>query len=115
MYYMLSSEGRKRYFDELLPLLHRTKLEVMGPRDDDCYYLVYLGTKPKARGRGYARKLIEDMVRVVSPTLLVVSFYSHPVNYKPWSLVRNGEKEKNRIQKKLPSYTKGSSVEHKKL
>lgn len=66
MYYMLSVEGRKRYFDELLPLLHRTKIEVMGPRDADCYYLVYLGTKPKARGRGYARKLIEDMTRVVS-------------------------------------------------
>lgn len=66
MYYTLSAEGRRRYFDELLPLLHRTKVEVMGPRDADCYYLVYLGTKPKARGRGYARKLIEDMVRVVS-------------------------------------------------
>lgn len=66
MYYMLSVEGRKRYFDELLPLLHRTKLEVMGSRDADCYYLVYLGTKPKARGRGYARRLIEDMVTVVS-------------------------------------------------
>ena len=66
MHYMLSPEGRKRYFDELLPLLHRTKLEVMGPRDADCYYLVYLGTKPKSRGRGYARALIEDMIRVVS-------------------------------------------------
>lgn len=66
MHYMLSAEGRKRYFDELLPLLHQTKLEVMGPRDADCYYLVYLGTKPKARGRGYARTLIEDMIRVVS-------------------------------------------------
>lgn len=66
MHYMLSAEGRKRYFDELLPLLHQTKLEVMGPRDADCYYLVYLGTKPKARGQGYARTLIEDMIRVVS-------------------------------------------------
>ena len=72
MYYMLSAEGRKRYFDELLPLLHRTKVEVMGPRDADCYYLVYLGTKPKARGRGYARKLIEDMTRVVSSSILSI-------------------------------------------
>lgn len=71
MYYMLSQEGRRRYFDELLPLLHRTKLEVMGSRDTDCYYLVYLGTKPKARGRGYARRLIEDMVRVVSSSFPV--------------------------------------------
>ena len=68
MYYMLSAEGRKRYFNELLPLLHRTKLEVMGSRDAECYYLVYLGTKPRARGRGYARKLIEDMMGVVSPS-----------------------------------------------
>ena len=74
MYYMLSVEGRKRYYDELLPLLHRTKVEVMGPRDADCYYLVYLGTKPKARGRGYARKLIEDMTRVVSPLFFSLPF-----------------------------------------
>lgn len=77
MYYMLSGEGRKRYFNELLPLLHKTKLEVMGSREADCYYLVYLGTKPKARGRGYARKLIEDMIEVVSfpePIWLFVYF-----------------------------------------
>lgn len=34
----------------------------MGPRDDDSYYLVYLGSKPGARGKGYARKLVEDML-----------------------------------------------------
>lgn len=61
LYYQLTAGGRKRYYDELLPLLHDTKLEVMGERDDDCYYLVYLGTKPSGRRRGYARKLIEHM------------------------------------------------------
>lgn len=61
LYYQLSAEGRRRYYDELMPLLHDTKLDVMGERDNDCYYLVYLGTKPSARGRGYARALIEDM------------------------------------------------------
>lgn len=66
MYYLLSAEGRRRYFQELLPLLYNTKLEVMGSRDADCYYLVYLGTKPKARGQGYASKLLTDMARVVS-------------------------------------------------
>ena len=66
MYYLLSAEGRRRYFQELLPLLHDTKLEVMGSRDTDCYYLVYLGTKPKARGQGYATRLLQDMARVVS-------------------------------------------------
>ncbi|TDZ30828.1 putative N-acetyltransferase [Colletotrichum spinosum] len=60
--YQLTAEGRRRYYDELLPLLHDTKLEVMGVRDSDCYYLVYLGTKPNARGKGYARKLLNHMI-----------------------------------------------------
>ncbi|KAK7750506.1 hypothetical protein SLS62_007585 [Diatrype stigma] len=59
--WQLSAEGRRRYYAELVPLLHDTKLEVMGDRDLDCYYLVYLGTKPSGRGRGYGRKLIEQM------------------------------------------------------
>jgi hypothetical protein len=66
LYYQLSAEGKKRYYSELLPLLHETKLEVMGERDHDCYYLVYLGTKPSGRGKGYARKLIENMAVKVS-------------------------------------------------
>jgi GNAT superfamily N-acetyltransferase len=64
--YKLSREGRRRYYDELLPILHDTKLEVMGDRDNDCYYLVYLGTKPSARRKGYAGKLLEDMITRVS-------------------------------------------------
>lgn len=71
LYWQLSAEGRRRFFSELMPLLHDTKLEVMGERDPDCYYLVYLGTKPSGRGRGYARKLIEHMaVRVRVPVCL---------------------------------------------
>lgn len=62
LYYQLSPEGRKRYYDEMIPLLHHTKQEVMGERDDDCYYLVYIGTKPNARGRGYAGRLILEMI-----------------------------------------------------
>ncbi|KAI1806208.1 hypothetical protein F4811DRAFT_512253 [Daldinia bambusicola] len=61
LYYQLSAEGRKRYYKELMPILHDTKAEVMGDRDNDCYYLVYLGTKPSGQRRGYARKLIEQM------------------------------------------------------
>ncbi|KAL3427251.1 N-acetyltransferase [Phlyctema vagabunda] len=59
--YKLSSEGKKRFYNEFLPKLHNTKHEVMGSRDDDSYYLVYLGSKPSARGKGYAKKLIEHM------------------------------------------------------
>jgi ribosomal protein S18 acetylase RimI-like enzyme len=69
LYYKLSREGKRRFYSEFLPLLHKTKHEVMGDRDDQSYYLVYLGTKPSARGKGYARKLIEHglkMVRTIS-------------------------------------------------
>lgn len=70
LYYQLNSEGRRRYYDELLPLLHRTKTEVMGDRDNDCYYLVYIGTKPRCRGQGYGKRLIEDMCeKVCFPSL----------------------------------------------
>ncbi|EJT77763.1 hypothetical protein GGTG_02868 [Gaeumannomyces tritici R3-111a-1] len=62
LYFQLSPEGRRRYYDEMMPLLHHTKAEVLGDRDDDSYYLVYLGTKPSGRGRGYARKLLEEMI-----------------------------------------------------
>lgn len=62
LWYKLSREGKTRFYDEFLPLLHHTKHDVMGDRDDDSYYLVYLGSKPSARGKGYAKKLIEHML-----------------------------------------------------
>jgi hypothetical protein len=67
LYYKLSTEGRIRFYSEFLPLLHDTLDDVLGPRSHDCYYLVYLGSKPSARGKGYARKLIEDMSTKVGP------------------------------------------------
>jgi GNAT superfamily N-acetyltransferase len=70
--FQLSSEGKKRFFDEFLPLMHNTKVEVMGERDLHCWYLVYIGTRPASRGKGYARKLVEHITaRVsISPALL---------------------------------------------
>lgn len=62
LYYQLSAEGRRRYYDEMLPVLDQTKEDIMGERNEECYYLVYIGTKPNAQGRGYAGKLIRDMV-----------------------------------------------------
>ena len=61
--FQLSAECRRRYYAELVPLLNRTKLEVMAERGptDDSYYLLYLGTKPSARCRGYAQKLLQHM------------------------------------------------------
>ncbi len=37
----------------------------MGERNNDCWYLGYIGTKPNARGRGYASKLIGTMAERV--------------------------------------------------
>lgn len=65
LYYQLSAEGRRRYYDEMLPVLDQTKEDIMGERNEECYYLVYIGTKPNAQGRGYAGKLIRDMVAKV--------------------------------------------------
>ena len=60
LFYQLSSEGRKRFYSEFLSLLHDTKARVLGPeKDNDSWYLVYIGTLPSGRGRGYARKVIE--------------------------------------------------------
>lgn len=59
-------ENKCRFQKEFLPLLHRTKQEVLGDQDENSWYLVYIGTKPDARGRGYARKLIEYVTKQVS-------------------------------------------------
>ncbi|OIW32074.1 acetyltransferase [Coniochaeta ligniaria NRRL 30616] len=60
--FQLSPEGNKRY-DDLVNVLHDTKISVLGDRDDEAWYLLYLGTKPGARGKGYAKKLLEFMVQ----------------------------------------------------
>jgi ribosomal protein S18 acetylase RimI-like enzyme len=69
--FQLSSEGKKRFFEEFLPLLHTTKEEVMGERDAESWYLVYIGTKTASRGKGYARKLIEHITERVSNSSLL--------------------------------------------
>jgi GNAT superfamily N-acetyltransferase len=58
LYYQLSSEGRFRFFSEFFPLLHNSKEEVLGERDPETWYLVYIGTRETARGKGCAKKLI---------------------------------------------------------
>ncbi len=44
LWYKLSREGKVRFYDEFLPLLHNTMHNVLGSRDDQCYYHVYLGS-----------------------------------------------------------------------
>ena len=62
----LSVEGQYRFKQEFLPLLHRSKAEVLGSLDDDSWYLVYIGSKPESRGKGYARRLIQHVTTQVS-------------------------------------------------
>jgi GNAT superfamily N-acetyltransferase len=69
--YRLSPEGKKRFFSEFLPVLHDGKAEVLGDRDLKSWYLVYLGTKPEARGKGYARRIIEHVTRMVREIFLL--------------------------------------------
>lgn len=73
LFFKLSKEGKVRFYKEFLPLLHDVKHRTMRDRDDKSYYLVYLGSKPSARGKGYARKLIEHGTAMVS-SLAAVPF-----------------------------------------
>lgn len=80
----LSPEGRTRFFDEFLPLLNITKSHVLGPvRDPDSWYLVYIGTRPSGRGKGFAKQCInyvtEKADRQGKPCYLESS---HEVNRK---------------------------------
>lgn len=59
--YQLCAEGKKRFFSEFFPLLHDTKAQILRNRDEASWYLVYIGTRPAGRGRGYARKVIEHV------------------------------------------------------
>ncbi|KAL9597297.1 MAG: hypothetical protein Q9219_005221 [cf. Caloplaca sp. 3 TL-2023] len=64
-------EGKRRFRKEFLPLLHRTKSEVLGDQDNNSWYLVYIGTKPTAQGKGYARMLIEYVTKQADAQSLV--------------------------------------------
>ncbi|KAL1901163.1 hypothetical protein Cpir12675_000652 [Ceratocystis pirilliformis] len=61
--FQLSREGKRRYYKEIVPSLDRLKKSIMGERDNDCYYLIYLGTKPSGRRKGYASRLLRDMIQ----------------------------------------------------
>jgi GNAT superfamily N-acetyltransferase len=68
MAWLLSSEGRERLFGEFLPLLNRSKLEVLGELDPNSWYLNYIGTRAEARGKGYAKKLMNYVINEVKWT-----------------------------------------------
>jgi ribosomal protein S18 acetylase RimI-like enzyme len=73
----LSAEGKKRFFTEFLPLLHDTKASILGPRDNESWYLVYLGTKKSARGQGLARKVVEKVSSMVCSHCTLFFFFGN--------------------------------------
>ena len=84
--YRLSTEGKRRFFTEFLPLLHDTKYATLGDRDDTSWYLVYIGTRPSGRGKGHARKLLEHVTmqadREGRPVYLESSNEANPPIYR---------------------------------
>ncbi|MCJ1448583.1 MAG: hypothetical protein MMC23_009100 [Stictis urceolatum] len=75
-----SKIGRVRFFDEFLPLLHLTKKQVMKERDSNSWYLVYLGTRKAARGKGHAGKLVRRITEQVRKEYLWGSAIEYPDN-----------------------------------
>lgn len=61
--FKFSKEGRVRFFDEFFPLLHKAKHEALGKDEPHAWYLVYIGTKPSSRGKGFAKTLMEYTTR----------------------------------------------------
>ena len=61
----LSIEGCDRFFDEFLPVLHEAKYNVLKEDDNKSWYLVYIGTKPESRGKGFAGRLITHTTKEV--------------------------------------------------
>jgi predicted acetyltransferase len=80
--YQLSPEGKTRFFNEFLPLLNDTKLQVLGSAvDQNSWYLVYIGTTVAGRGKGHARRVIEYVTRKADKEgILCYLESSHAVN-----------------------------------
>ncbi|KAI9667761.1 MAG: hypothetical protein M1821_000578 [Bathelium mastoideum] len=88
LHFQLSKEGKKRFFEEFLPLLHDTKARTMGARDDDSWYLVYLGTKKASQGQGLAKKLVKKVTDLADAQnkacYLESSNAKNPAIYQRW-------------------------------
>lgn len=77
LYYKLPRVSAKRFFHQLLPILHDAMLQVLGNRVSECYYLSYLGTKPGGRGKGYASRLLRHMMAKVSTAPSQYHYIAH--------------------------------------
>ncbi len=62
--FKLGKEGRRIIFDEYESVLENVKLDILKDRDENSWYLTYIGTLPCARGKGFARKLINTVTDI---------------------------------------------------
>jgi len=118
LYFQLSVEGRKRFFEEMLPLLHGTKTAVLGERNAEEYYLLYLGTKPSARGRGYAKKLLEHTLEKVRCPLLLsdIRRYARAIRvFPPTELTRAAQADSEARPVYLESSSPSNDVYYRKF
>ncbi|CAA19112.1 N-acetyltransferase [Schizosaccharomyces pombe] len=81
--YKLDGEGRKRFFNEFLPILNDTKADVLKERDDHSWYLVYVGVSSKEQGKGYLRKLIEPIFNICDQEGLPIYLESSHLHNRP--------------------------------
>lgn len=105
LYFKLSREGKTRFYGEFLPLLHKTKHEILRERDNHSLYLVYVGTKPSARGKGYAQALIEHGLAMADeaniPTYLESSAKINELYYQKFDFVLEREIALERAEKPI--------------
>lgn len=59
--WMTGADGRRRVFKEMFSVLHDNEVDILGPETLNVYTLVYLGSTPKARGKGNVRKIFDYM------------------------------------------------------
>ncbi|ODV96248.1 hypothetical protein PACTADRAFT_49630 [Pachysolen tannophilus NRRL Y-2460] len=59
--WLTGSEGRRRVFKTMFQTLHENQVEILADEIENCYTLVYLGSTPKARGKGNVRKMFDFM------------------------------------------------------
>lgn len=104
--YRLSAEGKRRFFQEFLPLLHDTMHATLGEREHEAWYLVYLGTRPSGRGKGHARKLLEHVTRVADrdgrACYLESSNVSNPPIYRKFGFEERRTIHLQRGEKNVP-------------
>lgn len=59
VYNATGPNGRRRLYNGLQPRVSAVRKEILGKDNANVWYLGYLATRKRARGKGYARKLVE--------------------------------------------------------